>query len=128
MALTDLEQLRACLLDFPGARQETPFGPEVLVYKVGNKIFAILGWEQVPLAISLKCDPDNARFLREHFPAVRPGYHLNKKHWNTVTLDGSIADDDIRKMIVESYELVQASLNKIARAALESGQELSVRR
>ncbi len=119
MDLNDLEPLRACLLDFPGARQETPFGPEVPVYKVGNKIFAILAWEKSPLEISLKCDPENALFLRRHFPAVRPGYHLNKKHWNTVTMDGSIANEDIRKMIVESYELVHASLSKIARAALE---------
>ncbi len=120
MKLTDLEAVRQALLKLPGARQDQPFGPEVLVYKVGMKMFAILAWEKSPLEVSLKCAPDNALFLREHFPAVRPGYHLNKKHWNTVTLDGSITDSDIEKMILESYELVYGSLSKIAKAAITS--------
>src|SRR3954454_15715395 len=101
----ELETLRAYLLSRPGATEDHPFGPQPLVVKVGGKIFALVSEDAVPLDISLKCEPAHAQFLRDSFPAVRPGYHLNKEHWNTVTLDGSIADDGIRAMIDKSYRL-----------------------
>lgn len=106
-----LEELRAHLLSFRGATEGQPFGPDVLVYKV-VKMFALVAWHEEPLAISLKCDPDEAIALRAIYPAVAPGYHLNKKHWNTVTLDGTIPSDEIEEMIMASYELVLASLTR----------------
>jgi predicted DNA-binding protein (MmcQ/YjbR family) len=116
-----LESLRAYLLARPGAAEDRPFGPETLVIKVGGKMFALVSDQATPLNISLKCDPAHAQFLRDSFPAVRPGYHLNKEHWNTVTLDGSIADDGVRAMIDESYRLVVASLSKAAQRRLAGG-------
>jgi predicted DNA-binding protein (MmcQ/YjbR family) len=117
-----LETLRAYLLSQPGAVEDHPFGPQPLVVKVGGKIFAIVSEDAKPLDISLKCEPAHAQFLRDSFAAVRPGYHLNKEHWNTVTLDGSIADDGIRAMIDESYRLVAGSLSKIAQRRLAVGE------
>ena len=118
-----LETLRAYLLARPGATEDHPFGPQPLVVKVGGKIFALVSEDATPLDISLKCEPAHAQFLRDSFPAVRPGYHLNKEHWNTVTLDGSIADDGIRAMIDESYRLVAASLSKAAQRRLAGGEQ-----
>jgi predicted DNA-binding protein (MmcQ/YjbR family) len=111
----DLEQLRAYLLSRPGAVEDYPFGPQPLVVKVGGKIFALLSADSTPLQISLKCEPAHAQFLRDTFPAVRPGYHLNKEHWNTITLDGSIAEEGIQAMIDESYRLVVRGLRKAQR-------------
>jgi len=113
-----LETLRAYLLSRPGATEDHPFGPQPLVVKVGGKIFALVSEDATPLDISLKCEPAHAQFLRDSFPAVRPGYHLNKEHWNTVTLEGSIADDGICAMIDESYRLVAGSLSKAAQRRL----------
>ena len=117
-----LEALRVYLLSQPGAVEDRPFGPQTLVIKVGGKIFALVSDAAVPLDISLKCEPAHAQFLRDSFPAVRPGYHLNKQHWNTVTLDGSIADDGIRAMIDESYRLVAGSLSKAVQRRLAGGE------
>ena len=117
-----LETLRAYLLARPGAIEDRPFGPETLVLKVGGKMFALVSDAAVPLDISLKCEPAHAQFLRDSFAAVRPGSHLNKEHWNTVTLDGSIADDGIRAMIDESYRLVAGSLSKAAQRRLAGGE------
>jgi predicted DNA-binding protein (MmcQ/YjbR family) len=114
----NLEALRTYLLSKPGAVEDRPFGPQPLVLKVGGKIFALVAEDAAPLNVSLKCDPAHARFLRDSFPAVRPGYHLNKQHWNTVTLDGTIPDEGIRAMIDESYTLVVKSLTKAAREQL----------
>lgn len=114
----DLPALQRYLLSLPGAVEDHPFGPQPLVVKVGGKIFALLAADATPLNISLKCEPDHAQFLRDAFPAVRPGYHLNKEHWNTITLDGSVEDDGIRAMIDESYRLVVAGLSRAARARL----------
>ena len=116
-----LENLRRYLLGRPGAAEEHPFGPQPLVLKVGGKIFALVAADATPLTISLKCEPDHAQFLRDSFPAVRPGYHLNKQHWNTVTLDGSIPDEGIYSMIDESYRLVVAGLSRAARSKLGVG-------
>jgi predicted DNA-binding protein (MmcQ/YjbR family) len=111
----DLETLRTYLLSKPGAVEDHPFGPQPLVLKVGGKIFALVAADAKPLTISLKCEPAHAQFLRDSFPAVKPGYHLNKEHWNTITLDGSIADEGIRSIIDESYRLVVKGLSKVAR-------------
>ncbi len=119
--MDDLETLRQTLLEKPGAVEETPFGPEALVYKVGGKMFALIGWVNAPLTITLKCDPDEALFLRELFSAVKPGYYMNKQHWNTVTLDGSVPADDVRYMIDQSYRLVYQKLPARTRAAIEGG-------
>lgn len=117
----NLEQLRAYLLAKPGAAEDFPFGPEPLVVKVVGKVFALIALHDQPLRISLKCDPYHAQFLRDTYAAVQPGYHLNKQHWNTVTLDGSIANDEILGMIDESYALVVKGLSRAARQELGVG-------
>src|SRR3712207_5535705 len=100
-----LDQLREYLLAKPGATEGYPFGPDPLVVKVGGKMFALVSLGSKPNQVSLKCDPIDAQFLRDTYPAVQPGYHLNKRHWNTVTLDGSIPEPDLRVMIDSSYKL-----------------------
>ncbi len=87
-----------------------PFGGETSVFKVGGKIFALSRLEQHPLRVSLKCEPDVAERLREAHAAVLPGYHLNKRHWNTVVIDGSLRDQMIEDMIEDSYDLVVSRL------------------
>ena len=120
----DLATLRSYLLSKPGAAEDYPFGPGALVLKVGGKMFALVAESASPLTISLKCEPAHAQFLRDSFPAVQPGYHLNKEHWNTVTLDGSISDEGIRAMIDESYRLVVGGLSKAARRRLKQDGEV----
>jgi predicted DNA-binding protein (MmcQ/YjbR family) len=115
----ELETLRAYLLSKTGAVATYPFGPQQLVVKVGGKIFALVTEDSTPLQLSLKCEPAHAQFLRDSFPAVQPGYHLNKEHWNTVTLDSSIPEEGVQAMIDESYRLVVQGLNKAARRRLE---------
>lgn len=101
-----------------GTVKYLPFGPEVLVFKVVSKMYAILAWEDDPLRISLKSDPVDALILRQQYAAVLPGYHLNKKHWNTLVLDGSIPDDEVQRMIDDSYQLVVDSLTRKEKAEL----------
>ena len=110
-----LEKIAALAMAFPEVTEEQPFSPGVDVYKVAGKIFAILSAEDKPPAISLKCDPILALELREEFEAVIPGYHLNKVHWNTVVLNGSVPDEEIKNMISHSYELVVKGLPKALR-------------
>ena len=112
--------LRAYLLAKKGATEEMPFGPDNWVYKVMNKMFALVPLDAEPPTISLKCEPGQALFLRDLYPAVRPGYHFNKTHWNTVTLDGSIPEEEVRDMIDDSYDLVVAGLSRQARAELDA--------
>ena len=116
-----LEQLKAYLLDKKGSVEERPFGPEALVYKVMGKMFALVAWEADPLTVSLKCDPDEALFLRDIYTAVLPGYHMNKKHWNTVTVDGSVPQKEFRRMIDDSYNLVVKGLTNAQRQSLQDG-------
>lgn len=115
----NLEQLKAYLLEKKGSVEERPFGPDALVYKVMGKMFALVAWEANPLTISLKCDPDEAMFLRDIYTAVRPGYHLNKRHWNTVTLDGSVPQKEFLRMIDDSYNFVVKGLTKAQRQLLQ---------
>ena len=114
----DARRLRRHCLNFPGSAETFPFGPETSVFKVADKIFAISRLAGEPLYVSLKCDPVLAEQLREAHPAVRPGYHLNKRHWNTVTVDGSIPDRLLEDMIEDSYDLVVSRLAQARRQAL----------
>lgn len=108
-----------------GAYADYPFGPAPLVMKVEGKIFALFAQDDLGIGnVSLKCDPQVAANLREQHDAVRPGYHLNKQHWNTVTLDGSLEEADVQAMISHSYELVVAGLPKAKRAALITGADV----
>jgi predicted DNA-binding protein (MmcQ/YjbR family) len=104
----------------PGALHEYPFGPGVRVYKVRGKIFALVP-DAPPSSISLKCDPVLARILRANHPAITPGYHLNKAHWNTVVLDGSVPTSLLREMIAGSYDLVVSKLRAADRRSLSTG-------
>jgi predicted DNA-binding protein (MmcQ/YjbR family) len=112
------DEARAACIGKPGAVETYPFGAETSVYKVGGTMFALMPRNADPPRVSLKCDPEWSEVLRNAYLAVRPGYHLNKKHWNTITLDGSIADDELNELIQHSYELVVASLPQRVRAAL----------
>ncbi|HEY1825254.1 MAG TPA: MmcQ/YjbR family DNA-binding protein [Acidimicrobiales bacterium] len=107
--------LASFLLRFPEVTEEWPFGPDVDVYKVDGKIFAILAPDDEPPQISLKCDPLLALELRNEYSAVSAGYHLNKDHWNTVRLDDTVPDGDLKQMIAHSYECVVRGMAKKAR-------------
>lgn len=110
--------LRAHCLSFEGALETFPFGPNTSVFKVDGKMFALSQLEAEPLRVSLKCDPALAEQLRRAHAAVTPGYHLNKRHWNTVIVDGSLPEQMITDMIEDSYDLVVSSLPEPRRRAL----------
>ncbi len=114
----DADALRTLCLGFTGAVEELPFGPETTVFKVERKIFLLTALEAGPLHMSVKCEPELAEQLRASYPAVVPGYHLNKRHWNTVTLDGSLPDRLVRDLVEDSYDLVVSALPKRVRAQL----------
>ena len=111
------QELKAACLALPGAVEDFPFGDEVSVFKVAGKMFALSDLGADPLQLSIKCEPELAAQLRATYPAVGPGYHLNKRHWNTVTLDGSLPDRMVTDMLGDSYDLVVASLPKTRRPA-----------
>jgi len=113
-----VESIGAFALKFPETSEDQPFGPDDDVYKVAGKMFLILSPTSDPPAMSLKCDPVIALELREEFEAVTPGYHLNKTHWNTVVLDGSVPDRELKRMIAHSYEQVVNGLPKSLRVKL----------
>ncbi|HEV3293371.1 MAG TPA: MmcQ/YjbR family DNA-binding protein [Streptosporangiaceae bacterium] len=113
----DQNQLRAQCLALPAAVEEFPFGDEVSVFKVGGKMFAACRLDARPLQLSVKCEPDLAVQLRAAHPAIAPGYHLNKRHWNTITLDGSLPDQMVTDLLGDSYDLVVASLPRARRPA-----------
>lgn len=112
------DETREYFLSKPATTEETPFGPEVLVYKVGGKMFATLGLEDDTGRINLKCEPQRAIDLRLDHPQIVPGYHMNKKHWNTLILDGSLKPALVRELVDHSYDLVVASLTKKVRDSL----------
>jgi len=107
------------LLDKPESQESFPFGDDIPVFKVKNKVFAILGVKEGIGQLNLKCDPDEALSLRDIFESVIPGYHMNKKHWNTIILNGSIPPGEIERMIDNSYSLVVKGLKKLERQGLE---------
>ena len=111
-------KLREHCLSFPGALETFPFGPENSVFKVEGKMFALTRLDGRPLRVSVKCEPALAEQLREMHEAVTPGYHLNKKHWNTVVLDGSLPEQTIKDMVEDSYDLVVSRLPASRRRAL----------
>jgi predicted DNA-binding protein (MmcQ/YjbR family) len=112
----DSRELKTRCLALPEASEEFPFGDEVSVFKVGGKMFALCSLDAgPPLQLSVKCDPELAVQLRSAYPAIRPGYHLNKRHWNTITLDGSLPDEMVTDLLGDSYDLVVASLPKVRR-------------
>lgn len=113
----NIEAFRDLCLGFPGVSEEFPFDRDTLVFKVMGKMFALTDVELFE-SINLKCDPEAAMELRERYPAVKPGYHMNKKHWNTVEMDGSLPDELIRKWTNHSYELVVRGLPKKKQEAL----------
>lgn len=106
----NIETLRAYCLAKPAVEETLPFGPDTLVFKVAGKVFLLTGLDSDPLSFNVKCDPDLAVELRERYDAVQPGYHMNKKHWNTITVDGSVSGKLLREWIDHSYELVVNSL------------------
>jgi predicted DNA-binding protein (MmcQ/YjbR family) len=111
-------ELRDHCLSLTGAEETFPFGPETSVFKVAGKMFALSQLGADSLRVSLKCEPELAEALRQAHPAVIPGYHLNKRHWNTVIVDGSLPDDDVRDMVEDSYDLVVSQLPRTRRRAL----------
>ena len=114
----DVDTFREYCLRKSGVTESSPFGPEHIVFKVGGKMFALLAFEEVPPTANLKCDPDLALELRDRYDEVQPGYHMNKKHWNTVQIEGAIPAAELTKMIDHSYALVVQSLPKKQRAGL----------
>ncbi|MEH6566793.1 MAG: MmcQ/YjbR family DNA-binding protein [Halopseudomonas sp.] len=112
--------LRQYLLSKPEAQEDFPFGPEAAVFKVQGKMFALLGQRQGRASLNLKCDPQQAIGLRDLFPAVTPGYHMNKRHWNSVFDDGSIPPGEMQRMIDHSYALVVKGLARSQRLGLEA--------
>ncbi|MFC1411683.1 MmcQ/YjbR family DNA-binding protein [Streptacidiphilus sp. N1-12] len=113
------DALKTACLELNGAEETFPFNPETSVFKVGGKIFALTALEGKPLQISLKCDPEVAVQLREAHPAITGGWHLNKRHWNTVTLDGSISDQLLLEMLEDSYDLIVAKFPRKQQLVLD---------
>jgi predicted DNA-binding protein (MmcQ/YjbR family) len=114
----DATELRRWCLQHPGAIEDFPFGPEHSVFKVAGKMFALSALDRAPLEVSVKCEPDLAAQLRHSYPAIRPGYHLNKRHWNTITVDGGLPDQLVRDLIEDSYDLVVSALPRRLRRQL----------
>lgn len=108
----NLDQLREYTLNKPDAEETQPFGPDTLVYKVNGKMFLLTSFDSIPLQFNVKCDPDLALELREQYAAIIPGYHMNKKHWNTVIIDGSISNKKLQEMIDHSYLLVAKKMKQ----------------
>jgi len=114
----DAEALREHCLSLPGATETFPFGPNTSVFKVAGRMFALSQLGADSLQVSLKCEPELAEALRATHAAVLPGYHLNKRHWNTVIIDGSLPGEAVRSMIEDSYDLVVSSLPRERQRAL----------
>jgi len=110
--------VKQVLLAKKAAKESFPFGPEAAVYKVKGKVFAIASQKEGEVSMNLKCDPDEALALRDIFDAIKPGYHMNKKHWNTVTLPGDVPQGELERMIDQSYALVVKGLKKALREEL----------
>ena len=118
----NIETLRQYCLAKKSVEETLPFGPNTLVFKVGSKMFLLAALDSVPLQFNAKCDPDNAVLLREQYPCVQPGYHMNKQHWNTVVVDGSVSDKLLQQWITDSYNLVVQSLPKKLKQEILSQQ------
>ncbi|MER6466665.1 MmcQ/YjbR family DNA-binding protein [Streptomyces sp. NPDC048409] len=114
------DRLRALCLSFNAAAEEFPFGPDASVFKVLGKMFALSRLDARPLTVNLKCDPEDAVRLRaDHEGLIVPGYHMNKRHWNTVTADGGLPDRLLKELVEDSYDLVVAGLPRAERLRLD---------
>ncbi len=125
----DLAQFREYCLGKPCATEGVPFGPDVLVFKVGGKMFALAALDEMPTRVNLKCDPDLALELRDRYEQVTSGYHMNKRHWNTVEIESGVPDAEVRKMVDHSYNLVAKTLPKsTAKVAVRSRRNATATR
>ncbi|MEN8187273.1 MAG: MmcQ/YjbR family DNA-binding protein [Bacteroidota bacterium] len=115
----NVEEFRIYCLKKPCVTEHFPFDEVTLVFKVCNKMFALTGLDNPEFRVNLKCDPEKAIELREEFESIIPGYHMSKKHWNTVIVDGSFSDDFLREMIDQSFDLIVQGLPKKLRDKLE---------
>ena len=116
----NIETFREYCLAKKGVTESTPFGPDTLVFKVMNKMFALTGLDNEEFRVNLKCDPDRTIELREEYDCIIPGYHMNKQHWNTVIIgDGNISEKLQRELTDHSYELIVSSLPKKVQKELE---------
>ncbi|GGX22114.1 MmcQ/YjbR family DNA-binding protein [Aquimarina muelleri] len=116
----DIETFREYCLSKKGVTEGFPFDKSTLVFKVMGKMFALTGLEKTPFSVNLKCDPDRALELREQHPEVAPGYHMNKKHWNTVNFSGSLSTNLKQELIDHSYDLIVNGLTKKLKQELEN--------
>jgi predicted DNA-binding protein (MmcQ/YjbR family) len=114
----DFERLNHHLQSKPGAVIDFPFDPVTLVFKVGGKMFALIMLDEQPLRMNLKCDPGKAQSLRDAFRAIIPGYHMNKRHWNTLVLDDSLPEELVLSLVDDSYALVLKGLSNAVRQSL----------
>jgi len=114
----NIEEFRAYCISKPGVTEAFPFGPETLVFKVAGKVFALTGLDSPTFEVNLKCDPDYAVEIREKYNEIRAGYHMNKKHWNTVDFQGSLSEAFLKSLVDHSYELVVSKLPKTKREQL----------
>lgn len=114
----NIETLREYCLTKPGAEEAMPFGDDTVVFKVGGKLFLLVGLKEAN-RFNVKCDPDLAIELREHYEEVQPGFHMNKTHWNTVFMNGNLTDKQLMEMIDHSYQLIVKSLPKAIRENLQ---------
>lgn len=110
--MMNMDTIRDYCLSLPDVEETLPFGPNVLVFKTGGKAFLLMPLDEDPLRFNVKCDPDLAVELREDHPCVHPGYHMNKKHWNTIFVDGSVKNSQLKEWILHSYELVSKPSKK----------------
>ena len=116
----NIEELREYCLSKKGVKETLPFGPDTLVFKVLDKAFVLTGFENNPLSFNVKCDPDKAIDLREKYTCVQPGYHMNKKHWNTIVVEESANDKLLKEWIDDSYNLVVDKLTKKQKEILKT--------
>lgn len=117
----DRDQVIDECLAKPGAVEGYPFGEEVAVFKVAGRMFALVMLNAAPAKVTVKCDPGLAVALRERYAAVTPGYHTNKRHWNTIVLDGSVPDEELLELVDHSYQLVVGRLTEAQRRGLTAG-------
>ena len=108
----NIEELREYALDRDQVEEGFPFGANVLVFKAGGKMFLLVPLDSIPLQFNVKCDPQRAIELREEYACILPGYHMSKKHWNTIIVDGTLSEGQLKKMIDDSYELVATKAKK----------------
>lgn len=124
--MTTEKTLKHYLLGKPETIEDFPFGPDAAVYKVLGKMFAVVFFRKGECRVNLKCDPEEAKELRHVFDAVQPGYHMNKRHWNTVHLDGSLPQSEIERMVDNSYQLVVKGLTRAERRGLALRSEHAI--